>query len=91
MIFLVGWTQICTWMHLIHMHLHSLTTPASFSGTGNPALTSAGSHPNRSKLSYSAITAKPLYIGNDAYTMGDLHYTPMYSFVDNTPAESLST
>ena len=35
-------------------------------------------------LSYTPISTKQVYIGFDAYTQGDLHYTPLYSYVDSS-------
>ena len=48
----------------------------------------------REKLGYTTVD-KPVYIGKNAFTMGDLHYVPLYSFVtdyqfappDSEPAE----
>jgi len=36
----------------------------------------------RNNLSYAPVSTKRIYIGIDAYTQGDLHYTPLYSYVD---------
>lgn len=74
----------------LHVELPIVISTIPFRSPIINAPHTSGNHHNRvvqgrsNPISYSAISTDQVYLGMDAYTHGDLYYTPMYSFVDAT-------
>ena len=62
----------------LHVELPVVVGTIPFRGpnANGPAL-------ERNNLIYAPVSTKQVYIGCDAYTQGDLYYTPLYGCVDN--------
>jgi len=77
--------------HALHVEIPIVIGTVPFKGSSDiihDALLNDCSY--KEKLGYTSID-KPVYIGKNAFTMGDLHYAPLYCFVSDyqfAPADS---